>query len=56
MSKNEEYPQIILGTDGSYQLFIAPDVEIQFNSKESIEEYCKNKKFIILGKQVSRML
>ena len=51
--KMEKYPQIVLGTDNVYQLFIAPDVEIKFDSQESIEDFCKDKNFIIKGEFIS---
>ena len=49
MSKNEKYPQIVLGTDNVYQVFIAPGVEVKFDSEESIEDFCKDKNFTIKG-------
>ena len=46
---NEKYPQIVLGTDGSYQLFISKGVEVKFESEEDINEFVRNKNFIIIG-------
>ena len=47
--ENEKYPQIVLGTDGSYQLFISKGVEVKFKSKEDIDEFVKDKNFFIIG-------
>lgn len=52
MSKNEKYPQIVLGTDNVYQVLIAPDVEVNFDSKESVEDFCKDKNFTIKGEYI----
>lgn len=49
-NENEKYPQIVLGTDNVYQVFIAPGVELKFDSEESIEDFCKDKNFPIKGK------
>lgn len=49
MSKNEKYPQIVLGTDNVYQVLIAPGVEVKFDSEEAIEDFCKDKNFTIKG-------
>ena len=47
--ENEKYPQIVLGTDGSYQIFISKGVEVRFESEEDINEFVKDKNFIIKG-------
>ena len=49
-NENEKYPQIVLGTDNVYQVFIAPGVEVKFDSEEAIEDFCKDKNFTIKGK------
>lgn len=53
--ENEKYPKIILGTDGSYQLFISKGVEVRFKSKEDIDEFIKDKNFTIIGVKDSRL-
>lgn len=49
MVENDKYPQLILGTDNLYKILISKDVELQFNSRESIETFCKDKNFNIIG-------
>lgn len=51
--KIEKYPQIILGTDNVYQVLIAPGVEVKFNSTKAIEDFFKDKNFIIKGKSIA---
>ena len=53
--ENEKYPKIVLGTDGSYQLFISKGVEVRFKSKEDIDEFIKDKNFTIIGVEESRL-
>ena len=53
--KNEKYPQLIIGTDGLYQIFIDKDVELRFDSAEAIEEFFKHKNVSILGKKANRV-
>lgn len=49
--KNEKYPQIILETDGTYRIYIAKGVRVRFDSKEELEEFIKDKNFVMIGKK-----
>ncbi|WP_432644407.1 hypothetical protein [Methanobrevibacter sp.] len=50
MNENEEYPQIVLETNGTYKIYIEPEVIVHFASEKSIEDFIKNKNFKIIGK------
>ena len=52
MLKNEKYPQIVLGTDNVYRVLVSPGVEVNFDSEEAIEEFCKNNDFTIKGENI----
>ncbi|MCC7562083.1 MAG: hypothetical protein KO253_04555 [Methanobrevibacter arboriphilus] len=47
--KEEKYPQLILETDGTYEIEIEDGVKVKFDSAKSIEEFTKNKNFSIKG-------
>lgn len=54
--KNEKYPQIVLEADGTYKIYVEPEVSVHFESKKSIEDFVKNKKFTIIGKNYSKLM
>lgn len=47
--KEKKYPQLILKTDGTYTILIEENVEVNCNSKKSIERFTENKNFTIIG-------
>ena len=49
--KIEKYPQIILETDGTYRIYIAKGVRVRFDSKEELEDFVKDKNFVMIGKK-----
>ena len=53
--KNEKYPQIVIGTDGICQVFVCKDVEVKFNSAESVNNFFKHKNVSIIGKKANRI-
>lgn len=53
--KNEKYPQLILGTDGMYEIFISESVKVKFESEESLNEFIKDKNFNINGIKMDRI-
>ncbi len=53
--KNEKYPQLILGTDGMYEIFISEGVKVKFESEESLNEFIKDKNFNINGIKMDRI-
>lgn len=52
---NEKYPQLILGTDGVYEIFISEGVKVKFESEESLNEFIKDKNFNINGIKADRI-
>lgn len=52
---NEKYPQLILGTDGMYEIFISEGVEVKFESEKSLNEFIKDKNFNIKGIKADRI-
>jgi hypothetical protein len=50
--KEEKYPQLILKTDGTYEILIEEGVSVSCNTKEAIDRFTKNKNFMILGRTV----
>ena len=49
MTEKEKYPQLILRTDGTYNILIEDGVTVSCSTKESIERFTKNKNFTIIG-------
>ena len=50
--QEKKYPQLILRTDGTYEILIEDGVSVSCSTKEDIERFTKNKKFIITGENV----
>lgn len=53
--KNEKYPQLILGTDGVYEIFISEGVKLQFDTEDGLDEYIKGHEFKIKSIKADRI-
>lgn len=49
MSENEKYPQLIIHPNGTYNFFVAEDVQLNFGNGESIKEFIKDKNIEIIA-------
>ena len=53
-NKNE-YPALILDTNGTYKILLEDGVEINFLTKDGINEFVKNNKITIFGNSTLRL-